>query len=116
MVPAAGSTQESSDPDTQRQRGHADTHVIRLTQDRRAGLTKDVQRLYSVGRRRSCSTISIQLPSTACCPSGWTRGTHSSWSRLMCWTSFDRPFRSMKLADRLPPVCQECAKTRNNEP
>ncbi len=41
-----------------------DTHVIRLTQDRRAGLTKDVQRLYSVGRRRSCSTISIQLPPT----------------------------------------------------
>jgi hypothetical protein len=64
MVPAAGSTQESSDPDTQRQRGHADTHVIRLTQDRRTGLTKDVQRLYSVGRRRSCSTISIQLPPT----------------------------------------------------
>jgi hypothetical protein len=24
--------------------------------------------------------------------------------------------RSMKLADGLPPVCQECAKTRNNEP
>jgi hypothetical protein len=48
MVPAAGSTHESSDPDTQRQRGHADTHAIRLTQDGRAGLTKDVQRLYSV--------------------------------------------------------------------
>ena len=62
MVPAAGSTQESSDPDTQRQHGHADTHVIHLTQDRRTGLTKDVQRLYSVGRRRSCSTIDIQLP------------------------------------------------------
>ena len=76
MVPAAGSTQESSDPDTQRQHGHADTHVLHLTQDRRTGLTKDVQRLYSVRRRRSCSTINIQLP-----PTGDRGGRSAFWCR-----------------------------------
>ena len=35
MLPAAGSTHESWDPDSQHQRGHADPHGIHLAQDRR---------------------------------------------------------------------------------
>ena len=49
---------------------------------------------------------------------GEVAGSAQLLKPLDVWASFDHPFhiRSMKLADGLPPVCQECAKTRSNEP